>query len=212
MRKTVNTLGLNFKNSKSDKDFTILYEATVKYYTSIVISAYSIRGADTDDIISKFYIAIFKNINTFNPEMTFYPWMNTILTNECRMFYRIQNKRRSLISYDIDLNKNLVRDMSYEEQDEDLAIVLKKYEDVLDIAAQLTEPYNTVFHERYVNMKKQAEIAKLYNVDIYIIKNVLHIANRQIEHYFKYNRKLMSTPKKGTKLALLANKINEGYE
>lgn len=69
------------------QDFTDIYH---KYYPDIYkyIYSYTLNKYDTEDIVQKTFLKLYKNISKLQNEMHIKRWLLTVASNECTNYFR----------------------------------------------------------------------------------------------------------------------------
>lgn len=163
---------------------TELFRKYEKYLYKICYT-YSQNQQDALDLIQEIYIKVFNNIDKFNEDMPFHPWVRKLAVNICLNFRR--TKKNNVISLNESYNEdssvedNIASDFNVEEEIERvdvrkviienikslpekyrLIIILRYYEDLSynEISELLAKPLGTVKIELYrakAILKKQLE-------------------------------------------------------
>lgn len=166
---------------------TALTELFKRYenYLYRICYTYSQNQQDALDLIQEIYIKIFNNIDKFNEDMPFHPWVRKLSVNICLNFRRtIKNNVISLnegynedsnvedtIASDfnveseierIDVRKIIIENIKALPENYRLIIMLRYYEDLSynEISELLSKPLGTVKTELYrakAILKKQLE-------------------------------------------------------
>lgn len=129
MRKNYNILAREYKETKSEKSFTQLYNAIKTPLNSFILSI--VKDSDvTDDILQKTMIKVCQKIDQFDTDYAITTWVYTIAKRECfRWMKRHRDKHVSLsiftddgmhvsetedgvntMSFNADLNEDLFAD------------------------------------------------------------------------------------------------------
>lgn len=165
---------------------TELFKSYEKYLYKICYT-YSQNQQDALDLIQEIYIRILNNINKFNEDMPFHPWVRKLAVNICLNFKR--TIKSNIISInegyngDSSVGDTIASDFNVEEEIEKvdvrkiiienikalpenyrLIIMLRYYEDLSynEISELLSKPLGTVKTDLYrakVILKKQLEKA-----------------------------------------------------
>lgn len=170
-----------------DKDaFIQLYKIHEKYLYSLCYS-YVQNSHDALDLVQEIYIKLFKNIEKFDEDMPFHPWIRRISVNTCLNFQR--TKKHRVISINQSINdedftigdtliseKNVLDDIINLETkglikenlkelptDYRLAIILRYYENLsyIEIATLMDKPLGSI--KTYIYRAKKLLRKKLEN-------------------------------------------------
>lgn len=147
------------------------FEYFVKKYSRIIFSFVfnKIRNEqDTNDIVQNAFIKMYKALDKFNPDLSFYPYLFTITKNELVNYYR----KKELY---LPLNENIIQNNTLAIDDGtflgDLIKNLKKdYQKVIQL---LAEGYS------------YKEISQKLNKPINTVKTWIRRAKKQIKYYEK---------------------------
>ena len=102
------------------------------------------------------FLKVFDNIEKFDPNRDFKPWLKTILINTLLNHLRKINK----LSSNVDLNK--ASGIGYKEE----IISNIQYADLLKIVQQLSSNYRTVFNMYVLDGYNHEEIADRLNINV----------------------------------------------
>ena len=126
---------------------------------------------DTEDVLIKAFLKIFKNIKNFeyrgNDSLT--KWIKTIMINESLMFLRAKKKIffEQIDSKIEDSNENIESELSSQ--------------DILNIVQQMPNGYRTIFNLYSIEGYSHKEISKLLSINISTSKSQLHKAKKYLQ-------------------------------
>lgn len=177
--------GLVVKCKKHDKTaLTELFKMYEKYLYKICYT-YCQNQQDALDLIQEIYIKIFNNIDKFNEDMSFHPWVRKLSVNTCLNFRR--TIKNNVISLNEGYNKDcsvvdiIASDFSVEKEIEKLDI--KKI--IIENIKSLPENYRLIIILRYYEDLSYNEISELLNKPLGTVKTELYrakaILKKQLE-------------------------------
>lgn len=135
--------------------------------------AMAVTGSKTSaaDAVQETFIRIYKNINNFDEEKPFKPWLYKILINECN---RILSKNSKVVLIDDFTQGSLqgVMEDAYNfEEYENLYKAIEGLEDINRIPIVL----------KYLREFKEAEIADILGININTVKSRLYKGRQKLE-------------------------------
>lgn len=176
-------LALNFKTSRSEKDFKILFDKIhrpmLKYVNGLVMSL-PINNPDSlfkfisvNDIVMSTMQIVYSKISQYDPEWKFSTWVHTIARNVTNLHIRkakaeMIKRNRVTVSLENEtyrINEDLV-DSSHREN-----IIKTTYQKVLDSINELPDIFRNIIHDRDVNGLTYQNIADKYDLPINTVKS-----------------------------------------
>lgn len=195
---TIKQLGLNFYNSRSEKDYTELYHRIMPGLKNHIYSFVKDRDA-VEDIAIVAMTKAYNKIEQYNPDYTISTWIYTIASNEARQY--IKKKRAkghrlfSALEYTNDSgnssldklesiiaveNEYMVNEHTKAENE----VIQKEFETAMDIINKMKDSYKDILIDRFVNDLSYNELAEKYDVNLQIIKNRINRGKIKIEKEF----------------------------
>ena len=175
--------------NKDSQAFEAFYQQSVDIFFRYVMANYSyLKREDVEDILSDFYMRIWKNINGVKSSATFKSWLFTVLNNWIKDF--LKRKKEIYFSYlkKVDIDGG-VQEVEVEGDDKEIVDILNEdfqREDIKMALSQLPEKYKIVLFLKYVEGKSNAEIAKMLNISV---DNVRQRASRGVKMLKKLLKK-----------------------
>jgi RNA polymerase sigma-70 factor (ECF subfamily) len=178
-KKTYYELAVEFKETRSDKVYTVLYKKMYRTLFSYVMGI--VKDPEVaDDIVSSTMIKVYTKIDQYDPTYKITTWVYKIAYNECLYYLKQRSVRISLSTNDNfsdsarnDAGKNKVFDKftideieEYQTED-DILFKDNKLQDafefVIDQIQNMKELYKDIMVERYVNNLSYQEIEDKLN-------------------------------------------------
>lgn len=134
---------------------------------------------DREDVLQNAFVKAYRNLNSFDPTLTFSSWMYRIAHNEAMSFFRRKHARPQVILDD----ENAARIAEVEDEDADTAALaeLRLSRDELEKAlATLSPEYRTVLALRFFEDRSYAEMSDILEVPIGTISTLIHRAKRSL--------------------------------
>jgi len=177
-------LSENFVNSKSEQDYTKLYQRVkpgLRNYIANVVK----DGDATDDILTNTLTKLWTKIDQYDPSYQITTWLYRIAFNECLGWIRQRNSKYSIDAmkeFGIELSeqhghtsaKDLLIESEYKseqdwlDEDQDLT---DRYELALKNINSLKPMYKTIIEDRLINNMKYEDIATKHKLPLQTIKN-----------------------------------------
>jgi RNA polymerase sigma-70 factor (ECF subfamily) len=130
---------------------------------------------DAEDATQETMLRVVRNLDRWDPNRAFEPWLMTIAGNRCRT--RLANRRRRPCNLQLDIpiqdSSHLARDAKL--MSEEISLALKQ------IRCEYREAFN-LFHEKDLSY---AEIAETMNIPLGTVKTWVHRARREIVNRLK---------------------------
>lgn len=136
---------------------------------------------DTDDLLQKTFIKVWKGLNKFRKDSKLYTWLFRIATNETITFLNKKKKNResSLEIYESYLSEVLISDEYFNGD---------KAQEILQQAIlTLPEKQRIVFNMRYFDETKYSDMSEILETSEGALKASYHHAIKKIENYIKNN-------------------------
>lgn len=188
-------LGLNFKETRSEKAFTELYyrikPGLIKYVNGIIHDP-----EDSEFIVSQVMSIVFDKIDKYDTKWHISTWIYRIAyTHACMVLRnRKSSKVTSLSRMENSENKNLISKIEFESienhadhliQQEELDEANAELTKMRKIVNDLPEEYRTVIHEKFFNDLRYDEISKKLNIPLHTVKNRVARGKKIIKEIFE---------------------------
>lgn len=177
-------LAENFINSRSEKDYKVLYDKIKPGLENYVFNVVKDNEAK-DDIVTNTLTKLWTKADQYDPQYQITTWLYRIAFNESLGWIRQRNKKRSIDAlqdsgievsryYARTSAKDLLVEMEYKseqdwlDEDEDL---MNRYEHALKGIQNLKPMYKDILEDRLLNNMKYEDIAKKYELPLQTIKN-----------------------------------------
>ena len=155
--------------------FMELYKMYEKYLYSLCFN-YVQNPQDALDLVQEIYIKVFKNIDKFDINMQFHPWIRKIAVNTCLNFKRtIKNNVISMNSVINDEEEIALEDTLKSKEDvlndvvnSETKNIIKKY------IKEISEEYRMIIVLRYYEDLSYNEIAEITNMPLGTVKTKLY--------------------------------------
>lgn len=168
------------KNCKSGKikDQEILYKYFYSYAMGICLR-YAYTKTDASEILNDSFLKVFNNINNFNEELHFKPWLRKIIVNTAIDYYRKNAKFNSML----EIEEAEREGFNIE------AIDTLTYHDLIKILDDLPEPYRLIFNLYEIEGYTHKEIAEKTELNESTSRSYLARAKKKlrilVEHHFE---------------------------
>jgi RNA polymerase sigma-70 factor (ECF subfamily) len=158
---SLQSIALQFHNSRSERDFTTVYNRMkpgISKYLYQMITDYDSR----EEVVATTFAKVWSKIDQYDPYWNFSTWVYKIARNEALLFFRGQKKRKES-SYDEMVERGVSFDKCMGvynidcELDNEVSVNL--YDLVLNEIQALPKNYKTVLTLREIEKKKYEEIA-----------------------------------------------------
>ena len=177
-------LAENFINSRSEKDYKVLYDKIKPGLENYVFNVVKDNEAK-DDIVTNTLTKLWTKADQYDTQYQFTTWLYRIAFNECLGWIRQRNKKRSIDAlqdsgievsryYARTSAKDLLVEMEYKSEQEWLdedADLMNRYEQALKGIETLKPMYKGILEDRLLNNMKYEDIAKKYDLPLQTIKN-----------------------------------------
>lgn len=142
----------------------------------------TLRYADSRDqaaeILNDAFMKVFTNINKYDTDRPFKPWLRTIIVNTAiNHFHKSKNKWQR---EDMEIAK---KELAREEK----ITSGITYQEIIDLVQQLTPAYRTVFNLYVIEGFKHREIAEMLDISVGTSKSNLAKAKRNLQSILEKN-------------------------
>ena len=141
-----------------------------------------ISHEDTDDVLQNTFLKVWNGLGSFRQKSGLFTWLYRIATNEALSFLN-QKKRRSLISFEGGVEKQLSGSLDADEYFDGDELQLKLQKALLT----LPEKQRLVFNMKYFDEIKYEDMAEILGTSVGALKASYHHAIRKIEKYILEN-------------------------
>ncbi len=185
MQLTYRELTENYLETRSEKDFTVLYRKVKPGLRSYIYKILKDQEA-TDDVLVNTLAKMWTKIDQFDPQYQITTWLYRIAFNECLGFINERNKKTSLnklSEFGIEVEEGgtinddlsiLLEDAEYKTEqdflDEDQALE-DQYLQCLQQIQNLKPLYREIVIDRLINGMKYEDISAKYDLPLQTIKN-----------------------------------------
>ena len=177
-------LAENFINSRSEKDYKVLYDKIKPGLENYVFNVVKDNEAK-DDIVTNTLTKLWTKADQYDPQYQITTWLYRIAFNECLGWIRQRNKKRSIDAlqdsgievsryYARTSARDLLVEMEYKSEQEWLdedADLMNRYEQALKGIETLKPMYKGILEDRLLNNMKYEYIATKYELPLQTIKN-----------------------------------------
>lgn len=177
-------LAENFINSRSEKDYKVLYDKIKPGLENYVFNIVKDNEAK-DDIVTNTLTKLWTKADQYDPQYQITTWLYRIAFNECLGWIRQRNKKTSLNAlqdsgievsryYARTSARDLLVEMEYKSEQEWLdedADLMNRYEQALKGIETLKPMYKGILEDRLLNNMKYEDIAKKYELPLQTVKN-----------------------------------------
>ena len=177
-------LSENFINSKSEKDYNVLYQRVKPGLRNYIANVVKDNEA-TDDILTNTLTKMWTKIDQYDPKYQITTWLYRIAFNECLGWIRQRNRKYSIDAmkeYGIEISEHyshtsahdlLIEIESKTEADfiEEDEALMNSYELALKAIQELKPMYRDIIEDRLLNNMKYEDIADKYGVPLQTVKN-----------------------------------------
>ena len=177
-------LAENFINSRSEKDYKVLYDKIKPGLENYVFNIVKDNEAK-DDIVTNTLTKLWTKADQYDPQYQITTWLYRIAFNECLGWIRQRNKKTSLNAlqdsgievsryYARTSARDLLVEMEYKSEQEWLdedADLMNRYEQALKGIETLKPMYKGILEDRLLNNMKYEDIAKKYELPLQAVKN-----------------------------------------
>jgi len=181
-KQTLQKIGLNFFESRTEKDFTTVYYR-MKPGISMYLREMLPNMDDREEVIATTFAKVWSKIHQYDPYWNFSTWVYRIARNEALLFFRGKKKT---YSYDamkemgINVDAKLGFDTADFAEDDFVSTTERLHDIVLEEINNLPEMYKEVLTLREVEKKKYDEIAEDLGWKVNTVRTRIHKARRLI--------------------------------
>ncbi len=169
--------GCRVNNPVSQK---LLYRHFFGYSMNICLRFSKCKEA-AEEILNDAFLKVFQNIDKYNDQFPFRPWLRKILINTAIDYYRVHQNHTKIL---------LLKDMT------DMAIAempkIFPKDDALPIVQQLPPAYRMVFNLYVMEDYKHHEIAEMLSINIGTSKSNLSRAKVKLQSILSKRNKVKS--------------------
>ena len=192
-------LSENFVNSKSEKDYNMLYQRVKPGLRNYIANV--VKDSDaTEDILTNTLTKMWTKIDQYNPSYQITTWLYRIAFNECLGWIRQRNSKYSIDAmkeYGIEISdqfshtsaKDLLVEKEFKSEtdwyEEDNALQ-SRYELALANIDSLKPMYREIIEDRLLNNMKYEDIADKHNLPLQTIKNRIRRGKSIIAENMEY--------------------------
>lgn len=167
--------GCRKRRRKSQKK---LYKKYYAYGMSITLR-YAESRNEAAEILNDAFMKVFSNIESYDSNKPFKPWLRRIIINTAINQYHKTKKHRQL--QELDLSQNGVH------KKEEHIISGISYDEIIEMVQQLTPAYRTVFNLHVIEGFKHKEIAEMLDIAVGTSKSNLAKAKRNLQSILEKN-------------------------
>ncbi|MCC5910129.1 MAG: RNA polymerase sigma factor [Clostridiaceae bacterium] len=163
---------------EGDKEaFKMLYDQYAEYAIRVSMTITK-NKAVAADAVQETFIRVYNNIDTFDENKPFEPWLYRILINECNRILKSQSKTIPMGDY-LESGSSVVEEDSYKfEEYEELYTAIKELDDINKIPIVL----------KYLKGFTEVEIADILNLNVNTIKSRLFKGRKKLKEMIeKFN-------------------------
>jgi RNA polymerase sigma-70 factor (ECF subfamily) len=181
-KQTLQKIGLNFFESRAEKDFTTVYYR-MKPGISMYLREMLPNMDDREEVIATTFAKVWGKIHQYDPYWNFSTWVYRIARNEALLFFRGKKKT---YSYDamkemgINVDAKAGFDIPEFAEDEFINTTERLHDIVLEEINNLPTMYKEVLTLREVEKKKYDEIAEDLGWKVNTVRTRIHKARRLI--------------------------------
>ena len=196
---SIKTIGENYFNSRSEKDYTILYNRIMPGLRNHIYGF--VKDYDTvTDLALITMSKVYNKIHQFNPQYTISTWIYTIGANEARQYIKKKKKKGHVLFSQMEYQNDngtssldkLMSNISVEndfvvneENDIKEAEIQAEYDSTIHIITNMKESYKHILYDRFVNELSYQQLADKHNEPLMTIKNRVTRGQRKIVAEFE---------------------------
>lgn len=166
--------GCRKRSRKSQKK---LYQRFYAYGMSITLR-YAKSRTEAAEILNDAFMKVFTNINSYDSDRPFKPWLRRIVVNTAINHYHKHKTDTQQVDLDVD-KKEISREQ------EVLSGI--SYDEIVDMVQQLSPAYQTVFNLFVIEGFKHREIAKMLDIAVGTSKSNLAKAKKNLQSIVEKN-------------------------
>jgi RNA polymerase sigma-70 factor (ECF subfamily) len=198
-QESIKSIGENYFNSRSEKDYTILYNRIMPGLRNHIYGF--IKDYDTvTDLALITMSKVYNKIHQFNTQYTISTWIYTIGANEARQYIKKKKKKGhvlfSQMEYQNDngttsldrLELRIAVENDYvvnEENELKEAEIQAEYDSTINIINNMKPTYKDILYDRFVNELSYQQLADKHNEPLMTIKNRVTRGQRKIVSEFE---------------------------
>ncbi len=148
----------------------LLYQGLYGFAMKICLR-YSNTHSEASEVLNDGFFKVFVNIEKYNPELPFKPWLSKIMYHAAIDYYRANLKWSGL--NDLEKAKPISNDASIEQK--------LGYEDLLKMVQQLPPGYRMVFNLYVVDGYSHEEIAEMIGIEVGTSRSNLYKARLKLQ-------------------------------
>lgn len=154
-----------------------LYQMFYAYGMSITLRYADSRG-EAAEILNDAFMKVFTNIDSYDLERPFKPWLRRIIVNTAINHYHKTKQDEEQVELD-----KIERGLGNDEQ------ILSgiSYEEIIEMVQQLTPAYRTVFNLYVIEGFKHREIAEMLDIAVGTSKSNLAKAKKNLQAIVEKN-------------------------
>jgi RNA polymerase sigma-70 factor, ECF subfamily len=138
---------------------------------------------DREDILQNAFVKAYRNLNSFDTELSFSSWMYRIAHNEAMSFFRAR-RARPQVTLDED-GELLLTELKDEQADASaLAELRLSREELAKAFMQLDPRYRDALTLRYFEDRSYAEMSDILEVPVGTVSTLIHRAKRALRDAF----------------------------
>lgn len=170
------------RRTLADKDaFAVLisrYEAKLsRYLERLGVSS----KEDREDILQNAFVKAYRNLNSFDPALSFSSWVYRITHNEAMSFFRAR-RARPQVTLNED-GESLITELKDESADTSAFSEARLGSEELSKALATLEPrYRDVLTLRFFEDRSYAEMSDILEVPVGTVSTLIHRAKRALRH------------------------------
>lgn len=166
--------GCRKRRRKSQKK---LYKMFYAYGMSITLR-YADHREQAAEILNDAFMKVFTNIEKYDLNRPFKPWLRKIVVNTAINHYHRTEKQRQEVELEL-----AEQDMSREQE----VLSGMSYDEIIEMVQQLTPAYRTVFNLYVIEGFKHKEIANMLGIAVGTSKSNLAKAKRNLQSIVEKN-------------------------
>lgn len=180
---TLRELGINYKNSKSEKDFNALYKA-INPGLKIYIKKFVKDPDDVEDTLSYVISFLYNKIDKFDPSKgNISTWIYRVTYNCCMYLWRVKSKSNTISLSTFSSEDNGLEDrlfsqfseenlfMVQEDKKELDAITTSEHKEVMLILERLPKLERELLIESWLNETKYEALSVQFKLPLHSVKN-----------------------------------------
>lgn len=135
---------------------------------------------DREDVLQNAFLKAYRNLNSFDPTLSFSSWMYRITHNEAMSFFRARSARPSVTLGED--GERLLAEIKDETADASLSAELRLSSHELSRAlAELPEKYRDVLALRFFEERSYTEMSDILELPVGTVSTLIHRAKRALK-------------------------------